>query len=77
MMKAFDDAARDVAADVFRYLVTPTGTKIALTLNDLHGYTKRSPESVQAVLTDLGSRVPRPDSARGRRPGRESCRLAV
>jgi hypothetical protein len=45
----------DVAADVFHYLVTPSGVKIAHTEKDLAFYTKRPAEDVKAVLKTLSS----------------------
>ena len=39
VMNTFEPDRRALAAELFRYLVTPTGTKIALTLNDMAEYT--------------------------------------
>ncbi len=55
VMATFEEQQRDVAANLFRYLVTPTGTKIALTLNDLADYTSLPAESIRPVLIRLGS----------------------
>jgi WD40 repeat protein len=44
---------RDSAADVFRYLVTPSGTKIAYTTKDLVAYTNISGPQLTAVLERL------------------------
>jgi WD40 repeat protein len=55
VMASFADEEREVAADLFRYLVTPTGTKIALTLGDLTEFTERSPDTTEPVLRSLGS----------------------
>ena len=54
-LNTLTDAQRDVAADLFRYLVTPSGMKIALTIADLAQYSEY-PESevinVSARLSD-------------------------
>jgi len=55
VMATFDEDQRNVAADLFRYLVTPSGTKIALTLDDLAGYSNLPPDQVRPVLIQLGS----------------------
>jgi WD40 repeat protein len=55
VMATFEGQGCEVAADLFRYLVTPTGTKIALTLNDLAEYTGLPPETIKPVLIQLGS----------------------
>ena len=44
---------RDSAADVFRYLVTPSGTKIAYTVKDLVAYTNTSSAQLTPVLERL------------------------
>jgi WD40 repeat protein len=57
---------KDLAAEMFHYLVTPTGYKIALTLDDLAGYTNQPPEILAPVvhrLTSAGSRILRSVSA--------------
>ena len=54
---------RDTAARVFRYLVTPTGTKIALSADDLAQYVKLNPEQINPVLEELSkgdTRILRP-----------------
>ncbi len=55
VMATFGEEERNVAANLFRYLVTPTGTKIALALNDLAEYTGLPPEKIRRVLNQLGS----------------------
>jgi WD40 repeat protein len=55
LMNEFDADQRALAAKLFHHLVTPTGTKIALTLNDLVEYTALAPDSVEGVLSRLGS----------------------
>jgi hypothetical protein len=54
---------RDVAAQAFRFLVTRTGTKIALAVDDLAGYTSLPVETLAPVLEKLaagGQRILRP-----------------
>jgi len=55
VMATFDQGTRDVAAELFRYLVTPSGTKFALTLDDLAGLTEMPSEQIRPVLIELGS----------------------
>lgn len=63
-------AEQDVAAQAFRFLVTRSGTKIALAVEDLAGYTELPPATLAPVLERLaaGERrilrpVPVPDPA--------------
>jgi hypothetical protein len=44
---------RKVAASLFRYLVTPSGQKIAYTCTDLTNYAKTDPQETQEVLRRL------------------------
>lgn len=44
---------RTIAANFFDRLVTPSGTKIALTINDLAQYTKANASSLQVVIEKL------------------------
>ena len=46
-------AEQNLAAEVFRYLVTPSGGKIALSLADLSGYLDRGPAELASVLSRL------------------------
>ena len=46
---------RDVAADVFHYLVTPSGTKIAHALPDLAAYSGRDQKEVEHLLEQLSA----------------------
>lgn len=55
VMEKLSDAERDVAAQLFRFLVTPSGSKIAHTTSDLISYAETTPESVEPVLKMLGS----------------------
>jgi hypothetical protein len=62
-MAGLDAAERDVAAEAFRFLVTRTGTKIALAVEDLAGYTSLPAERLAPVLDKLaagGRRILRP-----------------
>jgi WD40 repeat protein len=45
---------RDVAADVFRFLVTPSGTKIAHGVSDLAEYSSVDEQRLMPVLSTLG-----------------------
>ncbi|MEK6276084.1 MAG: AAA family ATPase [Actinomycetota bacterium] len=58
---------KDVAADVFRYLVTPSGTKIAHGVGDLAEYASVDEQRLLPVLSTLGrERIVRPvDGAEG------------
>ncbi|HZN90283.1 MAG TPA: hypothetical protein VFB44_14990 [Thermoleophilaceae bacterium] len=46
---------RDLAAEVFRYLVTPSGAKIAYTVTDLAGQTRADQAALEALLGQLSS----------------------
>jgi hypothetical protein len=48
---------QDTAAKVFRYLVTPSGSKIALTVSDLEGYTELPAPQIQTVVDRLSKEV--------------------
>lgn len=73
-MARLDPAERDVAAQAFRFLVTRTGAKIALGVEDLAGYTALPDTALAPVLDRLAAgerrilrRVPvldRPDAVR-------------
>jgi formylglycine-generating enzyme required for sulfatase activity len=72
VMNSLSPDERDIAAEVFRYLVTPSGTKIAYTVTDLVAYTRTSSTQLISVLERLsgsGLRVlrtvdPPPDQPR-------------
>jgi hypothetical protein len=49
------DDDRELAVGIFRYLVTPSGTKIALTASDLAEYADRPVNEVIALLERLAS----------------------
>ena len=60
-MEQLDPAQRDIAARVFRQLVTPSGTKIAHTLADLADFADVTPEQLRPMLLKLSdSRILRP-----------------
>ena len=52
-MERLSEEEQDVAAAVFYYLVTPSGTKIAHTVDDLAEYTKLSDERIKQLLVKL------------------------
>lgn len=54
-MKRVPDEELDISADIFHYLVTPSGWKIAHTLTDLAGYTRHPKELLEPVLNRLSS----------------------
>jgi len=62
-LNALSDDEQELAASIFRYLVTPSGTKIAHRVDDLAEYAGAQPAAVAAVLGKLaagGTRVVRP-----------------
>src|SRR4029450_2585065 len=62
---------RDVAADVFRFLVTPSGTKIAHGVGDLAGYSSVDEQRLMPVLSTLGrERIVRTVDGAGSNGGR-------
>lgn len=52
-MEALSASERDAAANAFRYLVTPSGAKIAQTLCDLAGFTDIPKAQLAALLENL------------------------
>jgi hypothetical protein len=54
-MQRLPRAQRKVAAHLFHYLVTPSGTKIAHTAHDLATYAEVKPEKVEPVLQRLSA----------------------
>ena len=54
VMTRLTRAERDTAANIFRFLVTPDGSKFAYTLSDLAGSAELPQQKVQRVLTRLG-----------------------
>lgn len=55
MMEKLTDAERDVAASMLRYLVTPSGTKIAQEPSALASWTELSEDQVQNILNRLSA----------------------
>ncbi|HEY0320939.1 MAG TPA: hypothetical protein VGC66_08315 [Pyrinomonadaceae bacterium] len=55
VMENLSDAEQDVAAQLFRFLVTPSGSKIAHTTEDLISYAEMPAASVEPVLKLLSS----------------------
>lgn len=53
VMGALPQAEQDVAAGIFHYLVTPSGSKIAHTAPNLAAYTEYPPEKIAPVLDKL------------------------
>jgi hypothetical protein len=69
---------RDAAAAIFQYLVTPSGTKIALGIDDLAQYAKRPKEDIQPLLVRLSSgenRILIPVAPPADQPSRESYQI--
>jgi len=71
-MSSLTAAQRDVAADVFGFLVTPSGAKIRYSADDLGSYAKRRPDEVAGVMNTLSHpalriirRVPSPSGDPG------------
>ncbi|MEO7971837.1 MAG: ATP-binding protein [bacterium] len=54
-MSALSTAEQESAAQVFRYLVTPSGSKIALTASDLANYTELPEVELTAILNRLSA----------------------
>ena len=66
-MNALSPVEQETAADLFRYMVTPSGTKIAYTVADLEYYAKAS-QSLQPVVDKLSQgdvRILRPVTSPG------------
>jgi WD40 repeat protein len=55
-MNRLDFGEQEIAADVARFLVTPSGTKIAYTAADLAAYAELEPRQVEPVLEKLAER---------------------
>jgi hypothetical protein len=69
---------RDAAAGIFQYLVTPSGTKIALGVDDLAQYANRKKEEIQPLLVRLSSgenRILTPVAPPADQPSRESYQI--
>jgi Tfp pilus assembly protein PilF len=74
IIEKLDEHEQDIAASVCSYLVTPTGSKIACTIDDLASYAELTKEQVRPVLEKLQSKevrvlrhVPGPSGQEARR----------
>jgi WD40 repeat protein len=56
-LAALPPAEQDLAGRTFRYLVTPSGTKIALRVSDLADYASVPAEELQPLIDELAGRV--------------------
>ena len=77
-LAALTPEERDAAAGIFQYLVTPSGTKIALGVDDLAQYAKRKKEEIQPLLVRLSSgenRILTPVAPPPDQPSRESYQI--
>ena len=77
-LAALTPEERDAAAGIFQYLVTPSGTKIALGVDDLAQYAKRKQEEIQPLLVRLSSgenRILTPVAPPPDQPSRESYQI--
>jgi hypothetical protein len=77
-LDALTDPERSAAAAIFQFLVTPSGTKIALTVDDLAQYAKRPREEIQSLLLKLSSganRILIPVAPPPDQPARESYQI--
>ncbi|HYN06971.1 MAG TPA: hypothetical protein VES67_06250 [Vicinamibacterales bacterium] len=75
---ALTDEERTAAAAIFQYLVTPSGTKIALGIDDLAQYARRKREEIQPLLVRLSSgenRILIPVAPPADQPSRESYQI--
>jgi WD40 repeat protein len=69
-LDSLDVRGKDVAATIFNYLVTPSGTKIAHSLADLENYAEGEADAVDAVVAALSrERVLRSVAAPGNGKG--------
>jgi hypothetical protein len=62
VMKDLSSSEQKIAASIFHYLVTPSGTKIAHTIEDLAKYAELEPERIAPLIDKLsgaGSRIVR------------------
>src|SRR5262245_50343311 len=77
-LDALTESERSAAASIFQFLVTPSGTKIALSVDDLAQYAKRRPEEIQPLLLKLSSgenRILTPVAPPPDQPARESYQI--
>ena len=77
-LDALTDAEQAAAASIFQFLVTPSGTKIALGIDDLAEYAKLKSDEIQPLLVRLSSgenRILTPVAPPPDRPARESYQI--
>ena len=77
-LDALTDAERAAAASIFQFLVTPSGTKIALGLDDLAEYAKLESDEIKPLLVRLSAgenRILTPVAPPPDRPARESYQI--
>jgi hypothetical protein len=77
-LNALTAAERDAAGAIFQFLVTPSGTKIALGADDLAQYARRKPDEIQSLLLKLSSgenRILTPVAPPPDQPARESYQI--
>ena len=77
-LDALTDAERAAAASIFQFLVTPSGTKIALGLDDLAKYAKLESDEIKPLLVRLSAgenRILTPVAPPPDRPARESYQI--
>ena len=77
-LDALTDAERAAAASIFQFLVTPSGTKIALGLDDLAEYAKLRSDEIKPLLVRLSAgenRILTPVAPPPDRPARESYQI--
>jgi hypothetical protein len=77
-LDALTDAERAAAASIFQFLVTPSGTKIALGIDDLAQYAKVESDQIQPLLVRLSAgenRILTPVAPPPDRPARESYQI--
>ena len=77
-LDALTDAERAAAASIFQFLVTPSGTKIALGIDDLAEYAKVEADEIKPLLVRLSAgenRILTPVAPPPDRPARESYQI--
>jgi conflict system STAND superfamily ATPase len=77
-LEALTDAERAAAASIFQFLVTPSGTKIALGIDDLAEYAKLESDEIKPLLVRLSAgenRILTPVAPPPDRPARESYQI--
>jgi hypothetical protein len=77
-LDALTDAERAAAASIFQFLVTPSGTKIALGIDDLAEYAKLESDEIKPLLVRLSAgenRILTPVAPPPDRPARESYQI--